>query len=378
MSNGLTLLKNSSGTPHRGWRNSNGHTYYTHATPPITNPRSLDDSTGTDILLPPADNSINIDQVVKIPEPPKPSQYIATPSTPGSQQEGKLYAELDDVSRQLQEAIRCRLWSESHGTESTFLESLSRDFSQVCRRYEILSVYAVKPTRFTTTTVGKSSALMDIYNETVLELEVRHEDLVRYDDQKEPNYLLLEAAIREFVERVMTRSNQSPEATLQENSVVPGIQKSIRIQRIASITRDRIGQHAIPKRNLSLQRTFSSASASGTTADAAETMAAARKQQEIGELVQKYFPVDQDLPAEIAEVTLKWSVRDVYFHDFEPNHYALHQLAPKTFAIKEKRPESMSEPDSEADHISLQGGFLWVHVPGNDRFWAQVRKWKPD
>ncbi|KAF8244625.1 hypothetical protein K440DRAFT_635968 [Wilcoxina mikolae CBS 423.85] len=244
------------GTPHRGWRHSDGHTFYTHATlPQPTKLYSESNSAETEDFLPSPENEVNKGHVVVISAPPTPPKYVSTPptpSTPGSQLEHKLIKKLESVSRQLKDAIRLREWFESarEGAESKFLESLSRDFSH--------------------------------------ELEVTHEDIVRYDDHKDPIYLLLEAAITKFVRRAKSRSAQSPEDNMQENSNVSGTQRPNGIQR--SMT------------SLSLRRKSSIASASGVTALAAEATATDRKQHQTWELIDRYFPVNIDMPAEIAIV----------------------------------------------------------------------------
>jgi hypothetical protein len=436
----LVNADNRPGTPHRGWRNSHGYTYYTHATPPkqlekpitgrasssdsntsapviVTPPTPTEKSTGishdcttlpaiagvlasnlsncvgTDVdrmgftavqnssteqpecssLTPDVtsssfDTTIELNQIEAVQDSPKLSPSISssnerliTPnkneeivSNSSDQTEDQLLAKMEGLTQQLQEETRRRKWDPLHTAESSFLAKLSRDFSQVCDEYEILSVFAVKASRFTKSTVGKFSALLDMHNETVQGLDVKHEDLVRYDNEEDRIYSELQDAICKFTSRVKLRSIRSQEETTQENRTVQTNQMPSGFRR--SMTMRPI-------------RRKSSMAPEGGNVDAIES---AKENQQIKNLVERFFPVGVNFPAETVDVTLGWSEQGVYFHDFEPKHHSLHLLAPEMFVTEQKEAESYDNSEFDADHTTLKGGFFWVHVPGNDRAWAQV------
>lgn len=235
--------------------------------------------------------------------------------------EDALWHRYFERTAKLERAVRRRKWDPLHRAESAFLEKLWKDFLGVCDQYYILSVFAEaeNPSSyyFTERPIGKHTALLNVSNEKFLALEKEQEDLVRYADRDEAGYIQLEEEICDIVNRARLR-NLEP---------VPGV--SPEGQRIGLTSGIWEGLQHI---DVTIRR-----------------------------LLEKHFPIEKDLHAETFTVSHEWRLKRPS-HKIKEEQSCLHRLGDEYL---------WSGPEGEQRQ---QTGYLWVHVPGNDRSWAEVRR----
>ena len=226
-----------------------------------------------------------------------------------------LWKQYVSIRSDLEREVRCRKWDLRHRAESAFLQRLWDDFSKVCDSYEILSVFSeTESPESPDMTVGKHSALLNKPSETFLVLERRQDDLVRYECREEKWYLQLEDAICTIVNNARSKSLAvEPEAG-----------------QLSQPASQRLGQLAglDPK---------------------------------VLNLLEKHYPFEKDIPADTLAIAPIWDPRPAF---------RIHKVKQETCLLRHLGERYLwSDCDNEN-----QDGYLWVHVPGNDRSWAEVQR----
>lgn len=254
------------------------------------------------------------------------------------------------LTSKLKYAIRCSSWDPDHKAESDFLQGLAWKFSEVCNcnSYNILTVFAALPSKLRKNAVNRQSAVLGIPRETILALKVVHENLTRHDCRDSTDeYLQLEKAILELIKS----SNKSKEALVS-------------------------GKVA---RSPAKQKTNTGLSNRG--------LSDVRKSER--DLIEKHFPPEVDLPVEALTVVLTQSTGfpGLNFPKFCEDYGYLHNLDNLVKILEENtdltytktQSDSGIETDSntydenEEQEVTINGGFMWMHVPGNDRSWVKVQ-----
>lgn len=232
--------------------------------------------------------------------------------------EMELLQEYSLVKSELDIKLQRRRWDPCHRAESAFLKKLGKDFLEICDQYYILSVFSVDgPTRL----VGGIRSALHTTTMTVGEfLEIRDEKyhpivthparLLKYRDRENYEYSQLVRAIDELLNRV--RQKEIVQIKEDDNSTV-----------------------ALDKGGLN---------------------------QEDFDLLQKHYPYEEDIHAKTMHIAVRRDP-DSLPHMIEEDSCLLSRLGKGYFWNHQIR---------SAATVENRGECLWVHVPGNDRFWADV------
>lgn len=234
--------------------------------------------------------------------------------------ENALWRHYISLTAALEREVRRRKWDPLHRAESAFLKKLWNDFLSVCDQYYILSVFAEpekpSPYHYAERPIGKHTALLNVSNEKFLALKREQEDLVRYEGRNEARYIQLEEEICDIVDRARSKILAPVQEILpdegQRTGLPAGIWEGLRID--------------------------------GT----------------IRRLLEKHFPREKDLHAETFTVSSEWEPKRPRYK-IKGESSCLHRLGDEYL---------WSGPEGEQKQ---QTGYLWVHIPGNDRSWAKVR-----
>jgi hypothetical protein len=337
------------GTPHRGWTDVSGFSYYTQATPPSRASPDLREEKYPGVGDPVEEQNAYKGEKRDV-------TIVEEPDVPTDKGQDALFLEADRLTTQIKEEKRRQKWEQEKDdrTESRYLVKLYGEFLRICEKYEILSVFATKARRPAKGEVGKLSARMDLGNEQILDLEVAPRDLVRYDDPYDVTYERLQKGIRNMVLKI--RNPKDEPAVLRYNN-----------QRVAEVrfeTQDEAPPQLVPAPRSTLRRTWSNKK---------QVENKEKTDKEKKALIEKYFPLCRNLPVEAFNVRLQLSEQFGSFHEIdEVNGRHLHDISGNDL-----RPRSGSGDDArsvhvEEDAVTLTGGFSWVHVPGNDRAWIRV------
>jgi hypothetical protein len=322
------------GTPHRGWTDVSGFSYYTQATPPSRASPDLREEKYPGVGDPVEEQNAYKGEKRDV-------TIVEEPDVPTDKGQDALFLEADRLTTQIKEEKRRQKWEQEKDdrTESRYLVKLYGEFLRICEKYEILSVFATKARRPAKGEVGKLSARMYLGNEQILDLEVAPRDLVRYDDQNDVTYKRLQKGIRNMVLK-------------------------IRVAEVRFETQDEAPPQLVPAQRSRLRRTWSNKK---------QVENKEKTDEEKKDRIEKYFPLCRDLPVEAFNVRLQLSEQFGYFHDIdEVNGRHLHDIS-----RNDLRPRSGSGDDARSMHVeedvlTLTGGFSWVHIPGNDRAWVRV------
>jgi hypothetical protein len=343
------------GTPHRGWTDVSGFSYYTQATPTPRASELLDLREAT---------YFGVQGPVEEPKAPVDEERDASIGeeidAPISEDEREaLFGKAHQLTMQLKEEKRRQKWEREreNRTESRYLVKLYGEFLRICENYEILSVFATKARRPAKGEVGKLSARMDLGNEQILDLEVAPRDLVRFDSLEDVTYKRLQRGVRNMIVKIRN-SKDEPWVSRNNNHGVA----EVRFESQAEA--ESPPPQLMPSRRSRLRRTWSNRK----KVENKEKTAEDKKAQ-----IENFFPQCRNLPVEAFNVRLQRSEQFGSFHDIEEvNDRHLHNISGS-----DVRPRSGSGDDAssvhEEDIVTLTGGFSWVHVPGNDRAWVRVR-----
>ncbi|KAI5819311.1 cora-like Mg2+ transporter protein-domain-containing protein [Pyronema omphalodes] len=231
--------------------------------------------------------------------------------------EAELRKGYEEIKSQLETAVKIRKWDPYHRAESAFLEKLRIDFEGVCNQYDILSVFSSDQlldhddTATSSRIVGKGTALLIVPTEEFLAMALRsHADLLRYDSREDNQYSLFEETITTFIEKARLKTIRTDANLRNESSQTLLLENQCGVD----------------------EKTFN--------------------------LLKKHYPFKKEVDAVIVSITTLHGPRSVS-QKVHNNSFPLSRLGEKYIWSNQTR----NGPDSH--HACL-----WVHIPSNDRSWA--------
>jgi hypothetical protein len=233
--------------------------------------------------------------------------------------EAELRKGYEEIKSQLQTEVKIRKWDPYHRAESAFLEKLRIDFSEICNQYEILSVFSPdQPLDYNDTATAsrilrKSTALLKVPTEEFLPMVCRsHADLLRYDSREEHQYSLLQETITKFVEKARQKAIRTDTNLGNESSQTPLLENQPKVDK----------------------KTF--------------------------DLLKKHYPFKKEVETRIVSITTLYGPRSVS-QEVKNDSCSLSCLGERYLCSDQTR------NDRDSHHACL-----WVHIPSNDRSWADV------